>query len=139
MGEITCLWRGDFTNEEANELHADAFEHRVFEASKWDWVALCNNHSLGWVTARQDGQLVGFVNVPWDGLVHSWIQDEMVSSAARHRGIGVRLIHAARDGAKSAACEWLHVDFEDHLRPFYYGAAGFIPTNGGLIDLTELN
>lgn len=75
----------------------------------------------------------------WDGLVHAWIQDVMVSSAARRQGIGVRLIHVARDEAKSVGCEWLHVDFEDHLRLFYYGAAGFAATNGGLIDLTKLD
>src|ERR1700730_10494296 len=29
---------------------------------------------------------------------------------------------AARQ-ARTAGCEWLHVDFEDHLRPFYFGSA----------------
>jgi hypothetical protein len=32
-------------------------------------------------------------------------------------------------------CEWLHVDFEDHLRAFYFDACGFEPTNAGLIGL----
>jgi hypothetical protein len=82
---------------------------------------------------------VGFVNVPWDGFVHAWILDEMVSSQARHRGVGLGLVHTARDGAKDAGCEWLHVDFDDHLRPFSYDAAGFTPTNSRLIDLTELD
>lgn len=138
MSDIAYSWRGLFTNPEVNELHAEAFEHRIFDESEWDWVALCNAHSLGWVTAREGDDLFGFVNVLWDGLVHSWIQDVMVSSQARHRGIGVGLIHGARDGAKDAGCEWLHVDFEDHLRPFYYDAAGFTPSNAGLIDLTSL-
>jgi hypothetical protein len=31
--------------------------------------------------------------------------------------------------------EWLHVDFEDHLRGFYFDACGFTPTNAGLIEL----
>ena len=137
MNGVQYLWRGDFTNPEANQLHAEAFLHRTYEESEWDWVRLCNAHSLGWVTARNDGRLVGFVNVPWDGLVHAWIQDEMVSSDARHQGVGVRLIDMARDAAKQAGCEWLHVDFDDDLRPFYFDAAGFTPTNGGLIDLTE--
>ena len=137
MHTVEYAWRGDFTNPEANQLHADAFNHRTYEESEWDWVGLCNAHSLGWVTARIDGRLVGFVNVPWDGLVHAWIQDEMVSSDARHQGIGVGLIDVAREAAKQAGCEWLHVDFDDDLRPFYFGAAGFTPTNGGLINLTE--
>jgi hypothetical protein len=34
-----------------------------------------------------------------------------------------------------AGCEYSHVDFEDHLRPFYFGACGFAPTNAGLLSL----
>jgi hypothetical protein len=37
--------------------------------------------------------------------------------------------------AKAAGCEYLHVDFEDHLRPYYFGACGFAPTNAGLMSL----
>lgn len=137
MNDVQYVWRGDFTSSEANQLHADAFDHRVYEDSEWDWVRLCNEHSLGWVTARIDGRLVGFVNVLWDGSVHAWIQDEMVSSVVRRQGIGLRLIRLARDAAGQAGCEWLHVDFDDDLRPFYFDAAGFTPTNAGLIDLTK--
>jgi len=133
MPETQYEWRGAFDNDEVNTLHADAFGHRMFDD---DWRSLVEEHSLGWVTARREDDLVGFVNVVWDGLVHAWIQDEMVSSNSRRRGIGVDLIRVARDEAKSAGCEWLHVDFDDDLRPFYYDAAGFMPTNGGLIDLT---
>ncbi|MBA3290822.1 MAG: GNAT family N-acetyltransferase, partial [Actinobacteria bacterium] len=37
--------------------------------------------------------------------------------------------------ARAAGCEWLHVDFDDHLRTFYFDACGFVPTNAGLIAL----
>ena len=37
--------------------------------------------------------------------------------------------------ARAAGCEWLHVDFEDHLRPFYFEACRFAPTNAGLVAL----
>lgn len=137
VSDIKYEWRGDFTNIEANALHANAFGHGAYDESEWNWVNLCADHSLGWVTARLSGSLVGFVNVLWDGFVHAWIQDEMVASDARHQGIGVRLIHEARDEAKAAGCEWLHVDFDDDLRTFYIEAAGFQPSNAGLIDLTE--
>jgi len=132
VGDIEYIWRGDFANDEVNALHADAFEHRPFED---DWRILTANHSLGWVTARDGTRLVGFVNVVWDGLVHTWIQDVIVASMSRRQGIGVSVIEVARAEAASAGCEWLHVDFDDHLRPFYFDAAGFKPTNGGLIDL----
>jgi GNAT superfamily N-acetyltransferase len=132
---VAHRWRGAFTTAEVNSLHAEAFGTRVFEESEWNWRDLVERHSLGWVTARLDGRLVGFVNVPWDGLVHAWIQDVMVAADARHRGVGVGVVTAARDGARAAGCEFLHVDFDDHLRDFYYGACGFTPTNAGLITL----
>lgn len=39
------------------------------------------------------------------------------------------------EGARAAGCEWLHVDLEEHLRPFYAEACGFRPTEAGLIAL----
>jgi GNAT superfamily N-acetyltransferase len=88
------------------------------------------------VTARRGRELVGFANLLWDGLVHAWIQDVMVARSARHKGIGVAVVGACRDAARGAGCEFLHVDFDDDLRDFYFGACGFEPTNAGLIDLT---
>ena len=132
---VEMTWRGEFTNEEANRLHAEAFGTRVYDAAEWNWEQLVETHSLGWVTARLDGELVGFVNVVWDGLVHAWIQDEMVAAAARRRGVGKGLVSRAAQGARDAGCEWLHVDFEDHLRGFYFDACGFTPTNAGLLRL----
>jgi ribosomal protein S18 acetylase RimI-like enzyme len=134
--EARLTWRGRFSSTEVNVLHAEAFETRTFTDQEWDWWALCNRHSLGWVVARsEDGKLVGFVNVVWDGSAHAWIQDVMVASQARGRSIGTRLVGAAADGSRGAGCEWLHVDFENDLRSFYFEACGFTPTNAGLISL----
>ena len=129
------LWRGSFSNDEIHPLHAEAFDTRVFTDEEWDWVALTERHSLGWVTAHDDGALVGFVNVPWDGFAHAWIQDVMVAESHRHQGLGVALVKAAVEGARAAGCEWLHVDFDDELAPFYFEACGFSPTKAGLIEL----
>jgi GNAT superfamily N-acetyltransferase len=135
MPDIAYAWCGAFTNREINELHAEAFDTRTFDDDEWDWEHLTAEHSLGWVVARHGAELVGFVNVLWDGLVHAWIQDVMVAGSIRRRGVGVGLVGAARGGAAAAGCEWLHVDFDDELRGFYYDACGFRPTNGGLIEL----
>jgi hypothetical protein len=66
-------------------------------------------HSFGWVIARAaSGTLVGFVNV----------------------------VAFAAEQARAAGHEWLHVDFDDDLAPFYFDACGFEPTPAGLIRLT---
>ena len=125
-------WRGEFDNAEVNTLHAEGFNHRLLDI---DWHAQVHRHSLGWVCARQSSELVGFVNVAWDGGVHAFILDTLVASRARHHGIGTLLIAAAAEHARTAGCEWLHVDFEDHLAAFYYEACAFTPTTAGLIAL----
>lgn len=133
MTQTSISWRGAFANDEVNRLHAKAFDHRVFDD---DWARLVRDHSLGWAVGRDGAELVGFVNVVWDGMTHAWLQDVMVDPDARHRGIGTALVAAARDAARDAGCEWLHVDFDDDLASFYFDACGFTPTNAGLIDLS---
>ena len=140
IAEVTVRyqWRGGFTNDEINELHAAAFHTRVYSPDEWNWVDLTAAHSLGWVLARQHDVVVGFVNVVWDGLVHAWIQDTMVDPRARHRGISRRLVAEATDHAARAGCEWLHVDFDPDLSSFYFDACGFTPTTAGLIPLSGI-
>lgn len=133
--EIRYEWRGAFTNAEVNPLHAEAFEHRFFDD---DWAGQVERWSLGWVTARSvDDALVGFVNVPWDGGVHAFVLDTMVAVSARHQGIGIGLVRAAVDACTArGGLEWLHVDYDEHLRPFYEDALGFVPAPAGLIALS---
>jgi GNAT superfamily N-acetyltransferase len=126
-------WRGEFDNTELNALHAEAFGHRVLDD---DWHGQVHGYSLGWVCARRDGDLVGFVNVAWDGGVHAFILDTIVALDTRREGIGKGLVEAAVTGTRaSGCCEWIHVDFEEDLRPFYFDACGFTPTDAGLLAL----
>jgi GNAT superfamily N-acetyltransferase len=129
--DVTYEWRGPIDNDTLNVLHAEGFEHRVLDD---DWAAQLE-HSLGWVTAHADGELVGFVNVAWDGGVHAFVLDTLVATKARRQGLGARLVAIATEHARNAGCEWLHVDFDDHLRAFYFDTCGFTPTNAGLIQL----
>jgi hypothetical protein len=131
----TYWWRGAFSNEEVHALHAEAFETRLYDESEWDWVELCQRHSLGWVVARMEQQLVGFANVLWDGLVHAYLEDVMVAIPVRHHDVGVGLVRTARDRARAAGCEYLHVGFSELLRPFYIQACGFAEVGGGLMHL----
>ncbi|WP_372411484.1 GNAT family N-acetyltransferase [Streptomyces luteireticuli] len=129
---ITYEWRGDFDNAALDALHAEGFNHRTLGV---DWLAQVHRHSLGWVCARHDGDLVGFVNVVWDGGVHAFVLDTVVATAHRRSGVGVELVAEAARQARTARCEWLHVDFEDDLRSFYFEACGFRPTPAGFIAL----
>jgi len=133
---ITYEWRGKFDNAAVNALHAEGFDHAPLDA---DWWAQVKRHSLGWVCARDTGELVGFVNVAWNGGSHAFILDTMVKSRVRRRGVGTALVAVAARESRTAGCRWLHVDFEDHLREFYFDACGFEPTNAGLIALQRVS
>lgn len=128
-------WRGEFTNAEANRLHAECFEH---EPTEDDWRSRVDRFSLGWVCMRSDGELVGFVNVAWDGGAHAFILDTIVSAPFRRSGHAARLVAEAARHAAVAGCEWLHADFEPHLRGLYVEACGFTATDAGLIRLPDL-
>jgi GNAT superfamily N-acetyltransferase len=126
------IWRGDFTNSELNALHAEAFAHAVEET---DWHHQLHSYSLGWVIARAGPALIGFVNLAWDGGAHAFMLDTMVSRQVARTGVGTTLVAVAANGARAAGCQWLHVDFEAELSPFYLQACGFQPTAAGLINL----
>src|SRR5688572_33363085 len=105
---ISYEWRGAFTDDELNVLHAEGFDHPVL---KDRWVDQVNRHSLGWVVARDGADLVGFVNVAWDGAIHAFLLDTLVPVRARRQGIATRLVEVAVEHTRAAGCEWLHVDF----------------------------
>jgi ribosomal protein S18 acetylase RimI-like enzyme len=132
---ITYEWRGDFENATLNALHAEGFGGR---SDGVDWHAQLSQHSLGWVCAWEGPELAGFVNVAWDGGAHAFILDTVVAAGMRGCGTGTGLIAAAARHARAAGCEWLHVDFEDHLASFYYQACGFTPTSAGVIALAGM-
>lgn len=129
---MTYEWRGTFDSAEVDALHAEGFGHALLGH---DWHGQVERHSLGWVTAREDGELVGFVNVPWDGDTHAFVMDTLVRETHRRRGIGRAMVAMCVDESRARGCEWLHVDFEDELRAFYLDACGFQPTDAGTIAL----
>lgn len=92
------------------------------------------DHSLTWVCAYADAQLVGFVNVAWDGGVHAFLLDTTVHPEFQRRGLGAELVRRAASEAQLRGLYWLHVDFEPHLEGFYRGC-GFRGTGAGLIAL----
>lgn len=126
-------WRAKFSNDALNALHAEAFGHAVLNH---DWLSQVAAHSLGWVCAFDGDTLIGFVYVPWDGRLHAFIMDPVVLRRYERQGVGTALVELAIERARTAGCKWLHVDFDEPLRDFYFGSCGFTPTLAGLIDLS---
>lgn len=90
--------------------------------------------SLCHVSAFAGGQLIGFVNVAWDGGAHAFLLDPTVHPGFQRRGIGSALVKQAAALAANRGAEWLHVDYEARLDEFYE-RCGFQPTCAGLIRL----
>jgi GrpB-like predicted nucleotidyltransferase (UPF0157 family)/GNAT superfamily N-acetyltransferase len=114
----------------------DVFVGIAFDGTPRDgWWRRARPRSLGWVTAHADDELVGFVNVISDGGVHAFVLDTAVAENVRRQSIGEHLVEIAAEHARQAACDWLHVDFEEHFTDFYLKACGFSSTTAGLIAL----
>ena len=90
--------------------------------------------SLAHIGAYDGDELIGFVNVAWDGGVHAFLLDTCVDGRYQRQGIATRLVKTAEAAARARGAQWLHVDFEPHLSAFYRGC-GFLPTGAGLIAL----
>ena len=131
----TIEWRGAFANAELNLLHEEGFGPRSGDEDRWGRV---NRHSLGWVCMRHSGRLTGFANVAWDGGVHAFLLDTLVATGFRRTGLATAMVREAIRQAQAAGCEWLHVDFEPHLRGFYLDRCGFSQTAAGLISLRQI-
>ena len=120
----------DVGNEQLNALFADAWANHELR----DFQPVLRR-SLGYICAWQGKQLIGFVNIAWDGGVHAFILDTTVRSDFQRRGIGSELVRRAVALARQAGAEWLHVDFESGLGEFYQ-KCGFNKSSAGLIQLS---
>jgi GNAT superfamily N-acetyltransferase len=130
---IDYQWRGNLNDE---ELYSLTLSHGGRASVGW-WDTI-RPHSFGWIAARPgDGSLIGFVNVAWDGCDHAFLLDPKVRPDHQHAGVGTELVRRAAAHARDAGCEWLHVDFDDDLAPFYFSSCGFQPTQAGLIHLAD--
>ncbi len=114
---------------ELNRLFAAAWPGHIERA-----FAPLLARSLIYVCAYENGRLVGFVNVVWDGGLHAFLLDTTVALDCRHRGVGTELVRCAAKAAAEAGVEWLHVDYEEHLEGFYH-RCGFRPTKAGIMRL----
>lgn len=123
----------EVNNAELSALHDRAFDGEPGHVEPWS-VRLAA-HSVAWVGAFDGERLVGFVHACWDGGKHAFLLDTAVEPTMQHAGIGVGLVRTLVLEVARAGCEWLHVDYEPHLRTFYQDACGFSSTEAGLMHL----
>lgn len=124
---------GALTDREVDDLHGAAFDH---DPTGVPWREQLERHSLFWLTARVDGELVGFVNVVGDGGAHAILLDTCVDPARQGLGIGAALVAGAADEASRRGCRWLHADYAPEHADFYERTCGLRPTPAGLLDLS---
>ena len=126
---VRILEKPDLSDIELNNLFTASWSAHTVRA-----FGPILQRSLTYFGAYLDSQLVGFVNVAWDGGGHAFLLDPTVLPACRRRGLGLALIAAAISASTTRGAEWLHVDYDAALDGFYR-KAGFRPTHAGLIHL----
>ena len=117
------------SDQDLNHLFADAWVN--FEPRPFGNIL---SRSLCYVACWDGGELVGFVNVAWDGDKHAFILDTTVRRSHQRAGIGGELVRRATDIARDRRARWLHLDFEPHLVDLYR-QCGFHQTAAGLLKL----
>lgn len=129
--DLPVIYRSNpaVSNDELNTLFSAAWPDHV----ESDFLPILNR-SLVYICAYQAERLIGFVNLAWDGGIHAFLLDTTVHPDLRRQGIGRRLVEHAVMAAKARGIEWISVDFEPHLRDFYY-CCGFRPTDAGVMNL----
>jgi len=133
-GAVRLRSRFAVDDEVLSRLHDSAFGSA---GPVLPWSERLSRFSVSWVGAFDDGKLVGFVHAVWDGGHHAFLLDTAVDPRYQRTGLGGALVAQLRADATAAGCEWLHVDYEPQLRPFYEDACGFGPTEAGLLRLSR--
>ncbi|MSQ35916.1 MAG: N-acetyltransferase [Dehalococcoidia bacterium] len=117
------------SNDELNALFDVSWPAHV----RRDFTASLDR-SIAYACAYRSRELVGFVNAAWDGGVHAFVLDVTVYPLLRRKGIGLELVKRLAVTCSEKGIQWLHVDFQPYLAPFYE-QAGFRDTEAGLIRL----
>jgi len=129
--EVEYRTRPPLSSDDLNDLFG-----RIWDDHTPSDLSSVIERSLTYICAYIDQELIGYVNVAWDGGEHAFLLDTAVDPSHRRKGIGTHLVlHAAKD-TEARGLRWLHVDFEPHLESFYH-ACGFRDTMAGLIRLND--
>ncbi len=131
MEDLQYLINVPVTSRQLNDLFASSWE-----GHQWRDFEPVLGRSLGYICAWRADELIGFVNLAWDGGIHAFVLDTTVHPQVRRRGVGRRLVKVAVEVAREHGVERVHVDFDGHLGEFYY-ECGFRRTEAGLLHLNR--
>jgi GNAT superfamily N-acetyltransferase len=95
------------TSRQLNDLFAASWE-----GHRWRDFEPVLRRSLGYVCAWRGDELIGCVNLAWDGGVHAFVLDTTVRPNVRRRGVGRRLAKLAVEvarGVGSSGCTWTSI------------------------------
>lgn len=130
MDGITLERRPSLSDDALNSLFQAAWDGRPTRRHQPILA-----RSLTWIGAFEGDQLVGFVNLAWDGGAHTFLLDPTVHPRRQRQGIGRALVREAIAVAtETAGVAWVHVDYEPHLTGFYE-TIGFTATAAGVYQL----
>ncbi len=125
--------RAPLSGNQVNQLFAAAWPAHRHTDFQVQWA-----YSLGYLAAFSQSELIGYVNLAWDGGIHAFLLDTTVHPRFQRQGIGRELVRRAVQMAAERGIQWIHVDYEPELEHFY-AACGFEPTRAGLIRLARAN
>lgn len=108
-------------SEEYQQEALDLYQDAGWTAYTADIEALCMGfaHSLCILTAFADGRLVGLIRAVGDGHTVVWIQDVLVRSDYRRKGIGKALVRALCSKYSAVRQIMLASDETEELSSFY--------------------
>ena len=113
----------------------NSFMGKVWKDHMWIDYNQVLSRSLSYITAHWGNEIIGFINIAWDGNKHAFLLDTSVDPNFRNKGIGKELVVKAISACKANSIEWIHVDYEEKYESFYR-QCGFVQrTSASLLHL----
>ncbi|MEK6495457.1 GNAT family N-acetyltransferase [Myroides odoratimimus] len=113
----------------------NSFMEKVWKDHVWINYNQVLSRSLSYITANCGNEIIGFINIAWDGNKHAFLLDTSVDPNFRNKGIGKELVIKAIYECKANFIEWVHVDYEEKYENFYRQCGFVQKTSASLLHL----
>lgn len=97
--DISFGFNQPLANDDLNSLFASTWGYSSLQPRRYDFQPMLER-SMAYACAHSSGRLVGFVNLAWDGGVHTFISAAVVHPDFQKRGIGSQLVRQVVDVAR---------------------------------------